>query len=124
MRLPVLFPVLLLFMTAHAPAQMPENYVIDTTADLIALCSVDPADAEYVAAIHFCHGYGAGAVQYHFIQVQAMPQLQMFCLPDPPPTRAEAWSDFLAWTDGNPSYLDGEALDAVFAFLAEAYPCS
>ena len=90
MRLPVLFPVLLLLMTAQAPAQMPENYVIDTTADLIALCSVDPADPEYVAAIHFCHGYGAGAVQYHFIQVQAMPQLRMFCLPDPPPTRAEA----------------------------------
>ena len=102
---------------------MPENYVIDTAADLVTLCSVDPDNPEYVAAIHFCHGYGSGAVQYHFIQVQAMPELQMFCLPDPPPTRAEAWTDFLVWIDGNPDYLDGEALDAVFAFLADAYPC-
>ena len=124
MRPLLLLPVLLPFMTTQTPAQMPENYVIDTTADLVTLCSVEPSDPEYVSAIHFCHGSGAGAVQYHLIQVQAMPDLRMFCVPAPPPTRAEAWSSFLAWIDQNPGYLDDEALDAVFAFLAETYPCS
>ena len=41
-----------------------ENFVLDTTADLIALCGVDAADPNAMAAIHMCHGYFVGLVHF------------------------------------------------------------
>ena len=124
MRQFFLVPALALGLSAPAAAQMPENYVIDTAADLVAICGVDASHADYVAAIHFCHGYGHGAIQYHLIAAEAMPERSFFCIPDPAPTRAEAWADFLSWMDANPAYLEVEALNAMFQYLAVTYPCS
>ena len=104
-------------------AQTAENFIIDTTADLVALCSVEPGTDAYTAAIHFCHGYGHGAIQYYLIQLQAHPEAQIFCATEPIPTRDEAWAGFLAWMGENEDMLGGEALDAVFMYLAETYPC-
>ena len=123
MRTPAILPALAMLAVAPATAQMPENFVIDTAADLVAVCSVDPASDAYVAASNFCEGYGHGAVQYHLIEVQAMPERRLFCAPTPPPTREAVLADFLAWMDRNPAYLPGEALDALFSFLAVTYPC-
>ena len=123
MRQLFLVPVLAFGLSVPAMAQMPENYVIDTAADLVALCGADPSHAEYTAAIHFCHGYGHGAVQYHLITAAALPERDFFCLPDPAPTRAEGWAGFLEWIEANPQYLDVEALNAVFRYLAITYPC-
>ena len=123
MRPLALLPVLPLLVMAPAAAQMPQDYVIDTAADLVAVCSVDPADEAYVAASNFCEGYGHGAVQYHLIEVRAMPERRMFCTPSPAPTREAVLADFLTWMDQNPQYLSGEALDALFTFLAVSYPC-
>ena len=123
MRQLLLGPLLAFGLSAPAAAQLPENYVIDTAADLVALCSVEPSNAEFVAAIHFCHGYGHGAVQYHLITAAALPERDFFCLPDPGPTREQAWSGFLEWMDANPQYLEVEALNAMFRYLAATYPC-
>lgn len=106
-----------------ASAQLEQHYSVDTTADLVALCSVEPGDETYVAAINFCHGYGHGAVQYHLIQAAAMPELRVFCVPDPAPSRAEVRRGFLGWIETNPDYLTVEALDALFTYLGRTYPC-
>jgi hypothetical protein len=110
-------------MAAPASAQLEQHYSVDTAADLVALCSVEPGDETYVAAINFCHGYGHGAVQYHLIQAAAMPELRVFCVPDPAPTRAEVRRGFLSWIETNPDYLTVEALDALFTYLGRTYPC-
>lgn len=114
---------LAILLTGPAAARLEQHYSVDTAADLVALCSVDPGDDDYVAAINFCHGYGHGAVQYHLIQVAAMSDLRVFCVPDPAPTRAEVRRGFLSWMESHPDYLTVEALDALFTYLARTYPC-
>lgn len=111
-------------MAAPASAQRSEQYTVDTTADLVALCSVEPGDEDYIAAINFCYGYAHGAIQYHLLQLAAMPELQIFCIPEPRPTRAEARRGFLEWVEDNPDYMDEEALNALFTYFARTYPCS
>ena len=50
---------LIVVSAAHA-AVTEENFRIETTKDLVALCSVDASDPNAVAAIHMCHGYVMG----------------------------------------------------------------
>ena len=116
--------VALPFVGGAALAQSPERFVVDTTADFVALCTTDEADPDYVAAISFCRGYGHGAVHYHQIMAEAVPAFRVFCVPDPAPSRAEVWQGFLGWIDENPEYMSDEALDALFAFLESEYPCA
>ena len=110
-------------MTAPASAQQPEQYTVDTTADLVELCSVEPGDQDYVAAINFCYGYAHGAIQYYQLQQAAMPELQIFCIPEPRPSRAEARRGFLEWMENHPDYMDDEALNALFTYFARILPC-
>lgn len=42
-----------------------DNFRVNSTGDLLALCSADPAAPNYSAAIHFCHGFASGAYQYY-----------------------------------------------------------
>jgi hypothetical protein len=106
-----------------AGAQSPENFKVDTAADLVALCSAEPTSADYSAAIHFCHGFGSGAYHYYAIEAEADPARKFICQPEPHPTRTEVINGFLAWMKKNPQYLNSEAVDVVFRYLGETYPC-
>ena len=103
--------------------QEPINFVFDTAQDLVTVCGVPPSDPNYTAAIHFCRGYGHGAIQYYLVQALADPAEQFLCFPDPPPTREEGWAQFMAWLDAHPEYLENEAVDVLFRFLGETFPC-
>src|SRR3546814_8290908 len=61
---------------------------------MVALCDAEPASENYVAAVHFCHGFATGAYQYHLAVVAASPDSRFVCLPDPPPSRSDAIADF------------------------------
>ena len=100
-----------------------ENFSVRTAADLVALCSADPASDTYVAAIHFCQGFGVGAYQYYLAQTAEDPSSQYVCLPNPPPTRNEAMAAFVAWANAHPEYMDNSPVDAIFRYLGETYPC-
>jgi hypothetical protein len=58
----MLTAVLALTMAAGpAKAAVTENdFYVRTTNDLVKLCSVDPIDPNYSAAIHFCQGFASG----------------------------------------------------------------
>jgi hypothetical protein len=64
--------------SSAAGAADPDNFRVRTTEDLVQLCSVEPADPNYVAAIHFCHGFGSGAYQYYESTVAPN---ERFCVP-------------------------------------------
>jgi hypothetical protein len=108
----------------HAAAQSPEEFKIETARDLVSLCAAEPTAPNYVAAIHFCHGFGAGAYHYYAILAEAEPGRKFVCVPQPGPTRTEAINGFVAWMKKNPQYLTGEAVDALFRYLGETYPCT
>src|SRR5262245_18225486 len=70
---------------SQARAVTPDNFRINSTGDLVALCSAAPYAPECVAAIHFCHGFATGAYQYYQMEAAAVPEVRLVCTPEPPP---------------------------------------
>jgi hypothetical protein len=46
-----------------------------------------------------------------------------FCMPNPPPTRNEALSEFVQWARASPDRMAATSADGLFRFLSERYPC-
>ena len=113
----------IVFSTARAEVTE-ENFQIDTTKDLIALCSVDASDPNAVAAIHMCHGYVMGLVHFHILVGRAL-EGSVFCLEEAQrPTRDEAIALLVAWSRQYPEHDSKEAANGVVRWAAETYPCS
>ena len=106
-----------------ANAAEPDDFRALTAADLITLCSTSPDDPNYVAAIHFCHGFAAGAYQYYQAIAAASPDQRYVCPPAPPPSRSEAISGFLNWMETRPGMGIKPPVEALFQYLGETYPC-
>jgi len=101
-----------------------ENFRLDTTRDLVALCGVDAGDPNAVAAIHMCHGYVTGLVHFHIVMGRAL-EGRVYCMKDETrPTRDQAVSMFVEWSKAHPEYDATEAVDGVLQWAADTYPCS
>src|SRR5262245_46278331 len=93
-----------LALARSAPAITPINFQMKTGADLVALCATPTDDPLYMAAIHFCHGFGAGTYQT-LQEVSNHKGLKpIFCTPDPPPTLNETIKQCVARAQKNPQY--------------------
>ncbi|TVR78150.1 MAG: hypothetical protein EA405_15225 [Rhodospirillales bacterium] len=104
-------------------AAEPEIFQVRTTADLIALCSVPENHADYVAAIHFCHGFAVGAYQYYWVLAGGEGGVRLVCLPDPPPARDAVIEDFVRWAQARPEYHDEAPVESIMRYLIGQYPC-
>jgi hypothetical protein len=101
-----------------------ENFRLDTTRDLVALCGVDAEDSNAVAAIHMCHGYVTGLVHFHIVMGRAL-EGRVYCMKDEArPTRDQAVAMFVEWSRAHPEYDSSEAVDGVLLWAADTYPCS
>jgi hypothetical protein len=81
--------------TTIASAGVTESqYPPRTVRDLIEICVTAKDDPMMTAAINYCHGFAQGAV-----------------------------TKFIAWANALPSRLDEPAVDGMFIYLAETYPC-
>jgi len=119
MRIAVLAAGALL--SASAYAVPPDIYKAHTAAELVRLCSTPASDPDAATAIAFCHGVLAGAYGFY---VSATPVAERFvCAPDPAPKRSEVANGFVAWAKKNPQYMNDGAIDTLFRYAAEAYPC-
>jgi len=94
---------------------------VSNAADLIALCSIPADDPHYSNALGFCHGYLTGS--YHFYDSTEPVSSRLICSPQPTPRRADVMSAFVAWGRRHPEHMKDRAVDALFRFLAETYPC-
>jgi hypothetical protein len=101
-----------------------QNFTVRTTADLVALCNTAPTDENYVAAIHFCEGFGVGAYQYYLALAAHNPSERFVCLTDPPPTRDAVKAGFVTWAQANASAMSEPAVESLFRYLAQTYPCT
>ena len=119
------FVVLLLALPTRARATVTdENFGLDTTKDLIALCGVDAEDPYAVAAIHMCHGYVMGLVHFHIMMDRAL-EGRIYCMEDAErPTRDQAIDMLVKWSRAHPEYDSLEAVDGVVQWAADTYPCS
>jgi len=109
---------------SQSRAATPDNFRVNSTGDLVALCSADRSAPEYMAAIHFCHGFASGAYQYYQMVAAAVPSARFVCAPDPPPSRTEAIAGFVDWARRNPGAESEKPVDSLFRYLNERYPCA
>lgn len=113
--------VTLLALTGAAHAVDPDAYRIRNTADLVRVCSAQPSESDHATALAFCHGVLAGAYAYY---LAATPAADRFvCAPDPAPTRTKVANEFVVWAKARPQYMEHGAIDTLFRYAAEAFPC-
>jgi hypothetical protein len=119
MRIAMLVATALLSATVHAAP--PDYYRAHTAAELVRVCSVPSSGADYVTAIAFCHGVLAGAYGFY---VSSTPVAQRnICAPDPAPKRSQVAEGFVAWAQKRPQYMNDGAIDTLFRYAAETFPC-
>ena len=114
--------VLLVPCAPHAATEA--NFGASTTGDLVELCSATPDNGLGTAADNFCEGYLQGAVTVQMLNMAAFRGPKLFCLPNPPPTRAATMSEFVSWARATPDRMAQSSTDGLFRFLSERYPCA
>ena len=106
-------------MAAGSEALTREDFLVQSTQDLVKLCSASESEPLYQAAIGFCHGYAVGVYHYYQAATAGPGQRGFVCVPDPQPTRVETIQMFLAWTKQNPQYMSERPVDSIFRFAVE-----
>lgn len=110
-----------LVLAASAHAAPPEHFALRSAGDLARLCGTPSSDKDAATALAFCHGVLAGAYGYF---TSATPAADRFiCTPNPAPTRTQVANGFVGWMKARPQFEKDGAIDALFRFAAEAYPC-
>lgn len=122
-RMALLVASLGLWSGATAFAATEQDFHVRTTSEYVALCTTDPGDPNYVAAIHFYQGFASGAYQYYLALASHVSE-RYVCLPDPPPTRNDALAGFVAWIRTNPAANAAAPVESIFRYLTQTYPCS
>ena len=107
--------------TSYAATE--DDFVVVDTDDLVSLCSATADSPKGIAAINFCHGYAVGAFQYYQLLEPLSPDHQFICLLEPKPSRNEVIAGFVAWTRAHPQYAGAAAVETLFRYLGETFPC-
>jgi Rap1a immunity proteins len=94
-----------------------------TVRDLIEICAPAQDDPMMTAAINYCHGFAQGAVAVEEAHEDHRDVRKLFCLPSPRPAEGSEITKFIAWANALPARLDEPAIDGMFIYLAETYPC-
>lgn len=100
-------------------------FQVRTAGDLAALCGVVQTDPNYVAAIHFCHGFLQGVGQYHgAVRPVGGRVAPMFCPPEPRPPVGQVAGAFASWARASPQYANESAIDGLSRWARATYPCA
>jgi hypothetical protein len=109
-------------LAAASHAADPQDFYVRSAQDLVRLCSVTDQEEIREEAIHFCHGFAAGAWQYHLAQANGPDGRRLVCPPDSV-TRDAAIAGFVEWSARHPERMGEPAVEALFRFLIEKWPC-
>ena len=115
--------VLAFLLPAIAGAVSEKDFEVQTTENIINLCTVSSDDALYHQAINFCHGYLVGAYHYYEAQSSGPKGIKFVCQPDPRPSRNNTIDMFIEWAKAHPQYLKENPVETEFRFLMEKWPC-
>lgn len=105
-----------------AGAVEPINFQVRNNGDLVTVCSTPTTDPDYVAAIHFCHGFAVGFVRYHDALKEGKPFAPLFCFP-PSATRSQVVAEYVGYSRAHPAYDTETVGDVMTKFLVDTYPC-
>jgi hypothetical protein len=115
----------LLMMPGAAVAGMvtDEDFKAATTRNLVNLCSATAEDPKGKEAIHFCHGYLTGALDYYESSYSGPESNPLVCFSNSPVSRNMMVKMFTEWATAHPQYMDEKPVDTQFRFLMEKWPC-
>jgi len=119
----LLIAIVIVGTAAVAAAITPEEFRLRSGADYVALCATPASDPLYTAAVHMCHGFGAGTYQTIAALTRHDKLEPLICPPDPVPSRNETVGRFLEWAKRNPQRLTEPAVEVVARFLVAEFPC-
>src|SRR5215471_21811552 len=85
------------------------NFGARTTGDLVELCTAIPDNAMGTAAVNFCEGFAQGAVLVEMQNMATFRGAKLFCMPNPPPSRNEAITDFVNWARASPDRMSASS---------------
>ncbi len=103
-----------------ASAAQPLSLRANTANELADLCGANPKEPAADAKINWCHGFAQGAVD---VELRRAGEKKPFCFPSPPPSRSATLGEFVAWVRSMPDHRSLGALDGLFRFLGERFPC-
>jgi hypothetical protein len=98
------------------------NFTLETTRDLVALCSAPPDDPLYAEALQFCYGYLAGMAQLHRALVRADDIKPVAC-PRYEVTREALARVFLDRARAHPGAMNELPAESVMRAAVAAWPC-
>ena len=121
-------PIILLFAIAillpgFAGAVSEKDFEVQTTENLINLCTVGPDDPLHNHAMNFCHGYIVGAYHYYEAVSSGPKGIRLVCPPDPLPARNDTIDMFIEWAKSHPQHWKETPVETEFRFLMETWPC-
>jgi len=100
-----------------------ENFLLQTTGDLVALCSVTRDDPNAIAAIHFCQGYYVGLDHYAAVTGRAF-RNRLYCPPEGLKlTRDQVIAMLVDYHRKNPQYASEPPFDGILRFAMATWPC-
>jgi hypothetical protein len=99
------------------------DFEVQTTKNLLNLCTSSSEDNLYTEAINFCHGYLIGAFHYHQASRKGPDTQPQICVPEPAPSRNDTISMFVEWAKANPQHHNELPVETEFRFLMETWPC-
>ncbi len=108
-----------------ALAATPENFNVQSGADLVQICRTVPSDNVSSATAGFCHGYVVGVYRTLEEVQEARPRARFFCMDQAqhPPSRTEAIAAYVSWMDTRPDEMSKPPMESIADYLAATYPC-
>lgn len=103
-----------------ARAAEPISLRVNTANDLAELCGANPKSPGADSKINFCHGFAQGAISQ---DLRRPGEKKDFCFPNPTPSRTATLNEFTNWVRALPEHRAMNAIDGLFKFLGERFPC-
>ena len=102
------------------------DFNLKSTEALYNLCSVEPKDPNYIAAIYGCRGFIAGAVLYHDAVSDRKQLKPLICYPESA-TIHDGRLAFVKWAEANSDnqkMMQEVPVVGLVRALAAKYPCA
>jgi hypothetical protein len=91
-----------------------------TAGDLANLCAAPSREPGADARINFCHGFAQGALD---VDRKHAEEHKLFCFPANAPNRTVVMGEFVNWVRALPEHASQSAIDGLFHFFQERFPC-
>ncbi len=108
--------------SANAGTFTVDDFVLDSTQDLVDVCGAPASDPLYDEAKIFCIGYIAAAIAYHD-EIAKAPDLGPVACAKPVVTRNDVIGVFLEWSAKSPQYMNAPPIESLLRAAAEKWPC-